>query len=126
MLCRMRKRHAALILTVVILTGCSNAGVCGHSQPESVLVDASAFATPESVIEVCIFPADEPDNVACSVEGGAWASVTWHGEYPEAVGYTVIRANTDGTQETLVTGSYHLQCQPGTVRIELGVRPGQE
>jgi hypothetical protein len=44
---------------------------------------------------------------------------TWHGEYPDAVDYEVTRTDADGTVEVLIDGTYLLQCQPGTVRLEL-------
>ena len=120
-----RKQYVVLILIWGILAGCSNAALCGDDEPETVLVDTAAYATPGSEIEVCIFPAGEPVNADCNPAGYSSSSVTWYGNYPETVDYTVKRTNADGTVEMLVTGTYHLQCEPGTVRIELATRPGQ-
>ncbi|MGA9596417.1 MAG: hypothetical protein WBV06_09685 [Acidimicrobiia bacterium] len=121
----MRKQYVVLILIWGILAGCSNAALCGDDEPETVVVDAAAYATPGSEIEVCIFPADEPANADCNPVGYSSSSVTWLGDYPEIVDYTVMRTNADGTVEMLAAGTYRLQCEPGTVRIELGTRPDQ-
>lgn len=109
-----------------MLGGCSSAGVCGDAQPESVLVDGSAFANATSEIEACIIDNERFGAEACSEPGSPWASVTWHDEYPGSVDYRVTRTGSDGVVETVATGSYELQCVPGTVRIEPGARPEPE
>ena len=113
----------ALAAIGLAASGCSESRPCGDDMPESVLVDASAYSTPDAEVEVCIFPIGDPEDTACSAPGQAWASVTWYDEYPDEVGYSLTRIDATGIPQILVSGSYRLQCQPGTVRIELGARP---
>ncbi len=117
---------AVLAVTGLASSGCSEGRLCGDEMPESVLVDASTYVTSDLEVEVCIFPLDDPRNTACSAPGYAWASVTWHDEYPEEVGYSVATTDEAGVEQILISGSYRLQCQAGTVRIELGSRPTPE
>ncbi len=118
---------AILAVTGLAASGCSEGRLCGDEMPESVLVDASTYATSDLEVEVCIYPLGDPRNTACSAPGYAWTSVTWHhDQYPEEVGYSVATTDEAGVQQILISGSYRLQCQPGTVRIELGSRPTPE
>jgi hypothetical protein len=119
----MAKRVIGLILIWVMLGGCTSAGVCDGAQPESVLVDGSAFVNGRSEVEACIIDDERSGTEDCSEPGTPWVSVTWHDEYPVSVDYRVTRAGSDGVVEIVATGGYELQCVPGTVRIEVGVRP---
>lgn len=116
---------AGAILAVIglVASGCSESQLCGDAMPETVLVDASTYAASGTDIEVCIFPVDSPEHTDCSAPGYAWTSVTWYDEYPNEIGYSVTATDSTAIQQILVSGSYQLQCQPGTVRIELGSRP---
>lgn len=92
----------------------------GSARPETVVVDASAFAAPGSDLEVCFTQNnDHPDARFCNEPGSPEVGQTWHGDYPDAVDYEVTRTDADGTVELLIAGTYLLQCQPGTVRLEL-------
>jgi hypothetical protein len=122
----MGKRLVVVILLVGLVAACGDSGGnCGEVGPESVTIDGSAYESPGSDLEVCIEDRVGGGQELCNPPGVSEVSVTWNREtFPKSVNYRVVRTNADGSVEPLVSGTYWLECQPGTVRIELGARPG--
>lgn len=80
---------AGVVVGFVLLTGCSSPELCrGEVGPETVVIDADAFADAGPDIEVCFTIADGPETY-CSEPGTSRVSWTAHSDYPREVPYFV-------------------------------------
>ena len=109
-----------VIVGLVLLTGCSGPELCrGEVGPETVIIDADAFANTGPDIEVCFTIADGPETY-CSEPGISRVSWTAHSDYPQDVPYFV--RITTGAGETYPeggSGTHQMTCAQTTTNIVL-------
>ena len=121
-------RRSAAIAAVVVLAGCSNSAVCsGDAGPETLEVDASAFADQPGVTGVVVCIAIPDDGNArqefCNGPGTASVSLTTSStEYPASLDYylDVVSGSSHVFPEG-GGGTFEMTCTATTTRIVLPV-----
>ena len=97
-------RCAGVIVGLVLLAGCSGPELCrSEVGPETVNIDADAFANTGPDIEVCFTIADGPETY-CSEPGTSRVSRTAHSDYPQGVPY-FVRITTGSARPTPRVGA---------------------
>lgn len=118
------------VVAIAIVTSCSASGVCsGDVGPETLTVDASAFADLPDVsgVEVCIAPADRhpsEEEAACSPPATPIVSYTTEAsDYPAVLDYYVVlqTGDSDFVSPEEGRGSHEMQCAATTTNIVLPV-----
>ncbi len=116
------------IAALAVVAGCSGSTVCsGNVGPETLLVDASAFAEQPDVsdVEVCIVPdpSDSSEGSAlCSPSGTPMVSYTIaESDYPAVVDYYVVLQTGPGSYVSPENGrgTHRMQCTATTTNIIL-------
>ena len=111
---------AAVLVSLTLLTGCSSPELCrGEVGPETVVIDAEAFAGAGADIQVCFTIADRPEEF-CSEPGTPKVSWTAHSDYPLEVPYFVrITTGVGETYPEAGSGTHHMTCTQTTTEITL-------
>ena len=114
----MRRSSLSFLLALATLLGaCSDDGLCGNDAGEAyVEVDASALASSDSQLRVCI-------NDLCNADDSATAMVSvsyGSGEHPSFARWGVERI-TGGNWESLTGGEVGFGCSNDTTSIRIVV-----
>jgi hypothetical protein len=106
------------IVVLVLLSGCSSPELCrGEVGPETVVIDAEAFAN--DGIQVCFTIADGPETY-CSESGTPKVSWTARSDYPQDVPYFVrITTSVGETFPEGGSGTHRMTCTQTTTEIIL-------